>query len=162
MAFFSSIDTGLSSYPGEIADKALHKELVFMYRAFQNLQLGIDRIHRGVHTYLITIGYGQLVTFDGSGVSPASASSLTPLPAYGFCPTPAGVTTGSEGEVQYLGILAGLSGLAAGSIYYLSPSVPGAYTAIKPVAAGDLIQPIGVAISTSALFINPTFLYGVA
>lgn len=157
MAFIASIDTGLAGYPGEIADKNLHKELVYIYRAFQNLQLGIDRIHRGLDTYIDTAAYGDLISISGAGAYKASAAVATSLQALGFCPTAAGVASGVIGEVQYLGIISGLTGIIPGTVYYLSATTAGSFTATAPIAP-DLIQPIGFGISTTSIFFNPTLL----
>lgn len=51
--------------------------------------------------------------------------------------------------LQYGGLVSGLAGLAAGSAYYLSPGAAGAYTAVKPVAATQVVKPIFIAISAA-------------
>lgn len=60
------------------------------------------------------------------------------------------------GAVIYLeGINDQLSGLTKGEHYYLSATTPGGLTTTKPSAAADIVQYLGVAISTTALAFNP-------
>ncbi len=44
----------------------------------------------------------------------------------------------------------GISGLTAGSLYYLSPSVAGAITTTKPTTNGQVVKPVLVALSTTS------------
>lgn len=55
------------------------------------------------------------------------------------------------------GYIDGLSGLVAGTQYFLSPSVAGLLTVTKPSAAGQIIKPIFYAISTTAGFLNVSY-----
>jgi len=57
------------------------------------------------------------------------------------------------GVAYRTGIISGIntSGAAmVGDIAYLSPSVPGALTFTKPIAAGQIVQPVGVAVTDAA------------
>lgn len=165
MAFNASINTGLAAYPGEISDKQLHKELVYIYRAFQNLQLGIDRIHVGLATAAADLSYGDVVNvYDpGTGVTTSrlASAAVGGNPGFAFCSSLQGTAAGSIGEVQYLGVIRGLSGITPGAIYYLSDISLGSTIITKPIGVGKIVQPIGVGMSTSEVFFNPTLLYTV-
>lgn len=53
------------------------------------------------------------------------------------------------------GAIAGLSGLTAGTTYFLDPAVSGALTATEPIASGQISKPLLVATSTTTgYFIN--------
>lgn len=109
------------------------------------------------------INYGSSVNiFDsGAGVMKfrnANATNNT-KPAHGLCTTTGGIAAAAYGEVitQY-GLLTGVAGLTKGSRYFLS-TTNGLITAAAPVAAGNIEQPIGFAIDTSALLFNIGFAY---
>lgn len=52
------------------------------------------------------------------------------------------------------GSVKGLSGLAPGSLYFVDPTVVGGLTATRPVAAGQLVAPVGVALASDTLDLN--------
>lgn len=51
--------------------------------------------------------------------------------------------------LETAGAITGLTGLTAGSPYYLSPGTPGAYTATRPTTAGQVVKPVFIATSTT-------------
>ena len=162
MANNCSIDTGLAVFPGEVGNPALHKELVYIYKAFKNIQLGIDRIHRSVAVADSTFQYGDIVNlYDSGGITHARFASAAPTvhPGFGFCSAYAGAVSGTQFEVQYLGILDGLAAITIGAIYYLSDISLGSTITTKPVGAGKIVQPMGIGIATDKVFFNPTLLY---
>ena len=163
MAFRASIDTGLPSFPPDKIAPDLHKELIKIYTAFQNLQLGIDRINRSIGIYAADITYGKIVSvYDASGthVKLATASASGTAMALGFCPTHEGVASGKPGEVQYHGIIeAASAGLAPGSLVYLSATIPGTFTPVAPVGVGNIVQVVGFAVSATDIYFNPQLTY---
>lgn len=72
-------------------------------------------------------------------------------PAQGFCNSP-GVVAGKIIEMVLHTGMAKVTGLTVGTKYYLSATTPGLVTAAKPVAAGNIEQYLGVAITTGDLF----------
>lgn len=53
------------------------------------------------------------------------------------------------------GVITTLTGLTAGTVYFLSPSAAGEYTATEPTSAGEVTKPLFIAISTtSAIWTN--------
>jgi hypothetical protein len=71
-------------------------------------------------------------------------------------------TSGSSGPIQTDGIVSlttaqwntvtgGTGGLTYNSIYYLSPSTAGGLTTTAPTTAGQIVAPVGLAISTTDL-----------
>lgn len=84
------------------------------------------------------------------GVRNANATNYT-KPCHGFCSQPGGIAAGAIGEIIVSdGVDSNLSGLTVGSEYYLD-TVNGQITAVPPVAAGNLEQSLGIAISATTL-----------
>lgn len=71
-------------------------------------------------------------------------------PCDGFCSQPGGLAIGGIGEVILNdGVIIGLSGLVVGTRYFLATS-NGNYTTAAPVAAGNLQQSLGIALTTTS------------
>ena len=109
-------------------------------------------------TFTITIPQAVYVSQGDGGrtvgdVYPLDASNNSRYPFYGFAITSA--TTGNPITVQNGGMLQGFSGLTSGEIYYADPSTPGGITNVKPSTLGYWIVPVGTAVGTTGLFINP-------
>lgn len=68
----------------------------------------------------------------------------------------AGVTSPAAATVYFEGTITGLSGLVAGTRYYLSQSTPGNSTSTIPTSSGNVVQYIGTGISSSELSFEPT------
>lgn len=104
------------------------------------------------------ISAGRLVniyTVSGTArIRNASATDLT-KPAHGFAM--AAIASGAGGAVGFPGqIITGLSTLVGGTPYFLdvAPNV-GGVTPVVPSAAGNGVQPVGVALSSSMLVFTP-------
>lgn len=94
--------------------------------------------------------------FDDSGtpkVRKADASTGGKR-AHGF--VKAAVTAGQTVDVYFDGGNSSLTGLTGGTRYFLSASSPGAATATAPSAAGNLLQYIGTAFSSTTIPFRPT------
>lgn len=99
-----------------------------------------------------TIAAGDLVNvYDNAGtrnVRKADASSYAKR-AVGFAN--AGITSGASGSVSFEGTVTGLSGLVAGTEYFLSDSTPGQATATPVTTSGHILQSVGTAISSTEM-----------
>jgi hypothetical protein len=153
--FSSSLNTELPLHPSEVTDPELYRELTRIYNAIRVLQVGIDRAYCVLSTYTVTCSYGQLVTLGVSGASLASAATTGSI-ALGFCPNLAGAAANTLGDVQTSGFISNLTGLTAGATYYLSATTPGGITSAPPAALGNVVQPIGYAVSSTTLMFNPS------
>jgi hypothetical protein len=91
-------------------------------------------------------------TTDGNKMYKADADAVAKK-AVGFVLTSA--LTGAAVTVYFEGINDQLSGLTKGADYYLSTTA-GGVTPTKPSTAGQIVQYLGTAISTTALPFNPT------
>ena len=90
---------------------------------------------------------GAAVAINSSGaLALASATNLTAAPAVGLYVT--------GGYIRTTGEFTGLTGLVAGSSYYLS-TVAGELTTTPPSTSGNVVQYIGRATSATSLFVSP-------
>lgn len=112
----------------------------------------------GANTQTVTavgaITAGQLVNvYSNAGViSMRPADASTALQAHGYAPS--SVSSAATGSV-ILGPaeIPGLTGLTVGAAYVLGTA--GAPTVTVPTTAGQIVQPVGIAISTTSLNFNP-------
>jgi len=72
---------------------------------------------------------------------------------HGFCSTSAGIPNGAIGEVILGSGTASIGGLTPGTNYWLSTS-NGQIVNGRPVAAGNIEQYVGVALTTNILYFN--------
>jgi hypothetical protein len=89
---------------------------------------------------------GAAYYLNGASLALAEANSAATLPA--ICIATKSTVCRKFGHWT-------TTGLTAGAIYYVSPSVAGGITATQPGTAGQFIQQIGVASSTTQLEIMP-------
>ncbi len=178
-----SVNLGLPATP-DIKDKQLFVEFLRVYNAINNLARALDtysgstqeseqywdqieikaiRVQNLTKLYPIfsvDVPAGAMINvYNVSGVLHARLASAADntKPARGF--STAAVSSGDRGEVLLLGANTHLSGLTPGTLYYLSEaSLTGQVTETAPVTVGNLIQPVGFAVSSSVLFFNPTLL----
>ena len=97
-----------------------------------------------------TLAAGDFVNIFSGGVRKASSDN-TARQAHGFVTTAYSATNAVV--VFYSGLLTGISGLTAGTRYFLSAS--GTESPNAPTLTGQLSQELGVAISTTALLFQP-------
>lgn len=103
------------------------------------------------------ITYGAMVSlFSSAGVLKVRNANATnnTRPCDGYCSTPGGIALGVTGEVILsTGLLGSLVGLVIGQRYYLG-TANGALSTVAPVAAGNIEQYLGIAITTTDLYVN--------
>lgn len=108
------------------------------------------------------LAVGDIIYFDNSGVTPvnkydkAIASSTSTAEVVGVVSE----KTGTSGSFKYVVttagyIEAGLSGLTAGEVYFLSDSVAGLLTTSEPSAVGYVSRPVLLATGTNKGFVLP-------
>ena len=89
---------------------------------------------------------GNLVYHNGTGFVKAQADTAAKAEVVGI------VLSSADGDNFVLlmnGEMTGLSGLTAGTVYFLSPSSAGAATSTEPSTAGQISKPVYVALSTT-------------
>jgi hypothetical protein len=96
---------------------------------------------------------GDVVYIDAAdGVKKAKADAGTTAQAIAIAT--GAISAGAVGNYQTDGILAGLTGLTAGAIYYLSDATAALITLTAPSTVGHYVTRIGRAISTTELEIS--------
>lgn len=98
-----------------------------------------------------TFNKGDVVYLNGSTYTKAIATAANTAEVVGV------VSAASAGsfELTLSGEVDGLSGLVAGEVYFLSAATPGALTTTEPSTIGQVSVPVGVASSTTSLFVAP-------
>lgn len=125
---------------------------------FQSILVGnLDRFYCQC---LVSISVGQMVHFSalsstkaGAGLA-SSANASAPCHAY----STGNYAAGDTGEFVLLGLHPFVNALTPGTLYYLTVT-PGGITSVKPSGVphnGELIQPIGYALTDSTLYFNPS------
>lgn len=106
-------------------------------------------------TEAITYGYAISLVDSGGALKVRNANATNNTrPCHGFCTTIGGIALGAFGEVVlFQGILTGLAGLTRGTRYFLS-TANGLLTNVAPVAAGNIEQPVALAVATDTLIFN--------
>ena len=90
------------------------------------------------------------VYFDGAGaVNKAQADNIATMPAAGIVTA----VVGPIATVVHYGRVGGFVGLTPGATYYVGKDFAGQYTATAPVAPGEFVQEIGVAISATDMMV---------
>ena len=105
-----------------------------------------------------------LIEFDKVYLSPSNnkwykaiASGASTVDVYGIVTSPNGILVGQEGEISAPGVINNLTGLSAGSVYYLSPTIPGDWTTTQP-ETGQWQVPLGIATSSTDFLFQPGFI----
>lgn len=102
------------------------------------------------------IPFGAAINlYNSSGILTARLANATnnTKPAHGFCSTSGGIATGTTGEMQVHTGKVAIAGLTPGLSYYLS-TTNGLITNAPPVAAGNIEEYVGVAVSATVLAFN--------
>lgn len=178
-----SINLGLPATP-DVKDPTIFVELLRVYNAINAVARGLDtytgalpalpedydylglsnlrdqNISRMYPIFDVDVLAGAMINvYNVAGVLHARLANATDgtKPARGFAA--ATVTSGNRGEIVLLGLHPLLSGLTPGALYYLSAvSATGQITSAAPATVGNLVQPVGFALSDTAIWFNPTLL----
>lgn len=141
---------------------AVRKPLVLNGGVIEQLQTGdtLEGATSGKDVVALTnANTGSLALGDAVYVSAASscdkaqANAAASARVIGLV-SDATVGTGASANVQTDGVLSGLTGLTAGSVYFLDAANPGKLVAAAPLASGQFVVRVGTAISTTELEIS--------
>ena len=101
-----------------------------------------------VHQVGHGLAVGDVVRISGASTyAKAQADSAANAEAVGIV---SAVSGADDFEIRYSGRVTGLSGLTAGTVYFLSPSAAGALTATEPTTNGQVSKPLLLADSTTS------------
>ena len=87
---------------------------------------------------------------DTANAAKADAAGTAPA----FAIASAVITSSSAGTYLTSGTITGLTGLTAGSVYYLSDALAGAMTTTAPTTVGHYVVRLGVAVSATEFDID--------
>lgn len=156
MSFDTSLELKLPVVSNN-PDNDSRQEMILTWNAIRNLALGVDARCGAVFvTFTEAATYGQLVNlYNNGGVLNARLSNLTTSakPVRGYCAEIKGVSAGRTGLVLTSGKIVSLAGLTVGALYYGS-NTPGGVS----LSAGTVNQPVGFALSSTELYIQPTLI----
>lgn len=107
----------------------------------------VQSISRAVNQASHGFSVGNIVYFNGTSYAKAQANSDTTSEVLGIVSS---VVDANNFYVVMGGYITGLSGLVAGTTYYLSDSSAGALTATAPTTVGYISKPVFVADSTTS------------
>lgn len=90
---------------------------------------------------------GNVLYYTGSAYAKAKSDAESTAEVVGIVSAVAGV---DDFTICSGGYISGLSGLTAGTVYYLSDVTAGALTATEPTTEGSISKPVLIAVSTTA------------
>jgi hypothetical protein len=96
---------------------------------------------------------GNLVYISAAGTVFKADANAVDKAAIGF--VLASSASGASATVYFEGTITGLTGLTAGTRYFLSDTATGGVTATLPTGVGDIVQLVGTAISATELSFEP-------
>ena len=155
---FYTSSTGLGLLPeiDQLKTPDVWAECYRLRNAISQLQGALDS-YTGVvfATASVDISAGMLTNFyDGGGILNAQKANATDStkPAQAFAL--GDIKSGQEGPFRQIGNAAFFSGLTPGKKLYLS-TTDGVWTVTAPAVAGNLVQEVGVAVSTTTAWFSP-------
>jgi hypothetical protein len=107
----------------------------------------VDKVTQVGHTF----DEGEILYYTGSAYARALANAANTSEIVGMVSR---VIDADTFEVTLEGKVTGLTGLTAGEVYFLSPITAGAITITEPTVLGHVSLPVGVAISTTVIYVR--------
>jgi len=108
----------------------------------------IDTVTQASHGFVV----GDVLYLNGATYTKAIATSAAAAEVVGVVSS---VITSSQFQLTLSGEVSGLSGLTAGEVYFLSAATAGLLTLDEPTVVGQVSVPVGVASSTTSLYVAP-------
>lgn len=108
----------------------------------------IDTITQASHGFVV----GDVLYLNGATYAKAKADAANTAEVVGVV---SGVLSSSQFQLTLSGEVSGLTGLVAGEVYFLSADTAGALTVTEPTVVGQVSLPVGVASSTTSLYVAP-------
>lgn len=93
------------------------------------------------------LAVGDLVRLSGVNYVKAQADSIVNAEVVGIVSAVAGA---NDFTIQVAGQVTGLTGLTAGTVFFLSEATPGLLTATEPSTAGEISKPVLIADTTTS------------
>ena len=109
-----------------------------------------DSVQKDINQTTHGFSVGDIAYYNGTAWSKAKADADSTSEVLGVV---SAVADANNFTVKTLGYISGLSGLTAGTTYYLSAATAGLLTATEPTTAGHVSKPVLVATSTTEGYI---------
>lgn len=107
-----------------------------------------DLITQASHGFVV----GDVLYLNGSVYTKAIATAANTAEVVGMVSR---VISATQFELTLSGEVSGLTGLTAGEVYFLSAATAGATTITEPSTIGQVSVPVGIASSTTSLYVAP-------
>lgn len=108
----------------------------------------VDKVSQGSHGFVV----GDVLYLNGATYAKAIATTAATAEVVGVVSR---VVDASNFELTLNGEVSGLTALTAGEVYFLSSATAGALTVTEPTTIGQVSIPVGVASSTTTLYVAP-------
>jgi hypothetical protein len=108
----------------------------------------VDRVSQASHGFVI----GDVLYLNGATYTKALAAAENTAEVVGMVSR---VVDSGTFEITLSGEVAGLTGLVAGDVYFLSAATTGLATNVEPAIIGQVSVPIGVASTTTTMYVAP-------
>ena len=108
----------------------------------------VDTITQAGHGFVV----GDVLYLVGTTYTKAIATSAAAAEVVGVVSS---VTSSSQFQLTLSGEVSGLTGLTAGEVYFLSAATAGLLTVTEPSTVGQVSVPVGIASSTTSLYVAP-------
>ena len=107
-----------------------------------------DLINQASHGFIV----GDVLYLNGSTYTKARADSAPTAEVVGMVSR---YIDANNFELTLSGEVKGLTGLVSGEMYFLSPTTAGAVTITEPTVVGQISLPVGIASSTTTMYVAP-------
>ena len=107
-----------------------------------------DRVTQATHGFVV----GDVLYLNGATYTKARADAANTAEVVGMVSR---VIDANTFEITLSGEVSGLTGLTAGEVYFLSPITAGATTTTEPSVVGQVSLPVGIASSTTTMYVQP-------
>jgi len=107
-----------------------------------------DLINQASHGFIV----GDVLYINGSTYTKARADSAPTAEVVGMVSR---YIDANNFELTLSGEVKGLTGLVSGEMYFLSPTTAGAVTITEPTVVGQISLPVGIASSTTTMYVAP-------
>ncbi|MEY2859113.1 MAG: hypothetical protein RLZZ74_3426 [Cyanobacteriota bacterium] len=148
-------DVGVSSIanPASGSHRLINRGGTFQVQDSTGLETAIgaggtvDKIIQTAHGFSV----GEILYYTGTAYARALANAANTSEIIGMVSR---VIDANTFEATLEGKVTGLTGLTAGEAYFLSPTVSGGITITEPTVIGHVSLPVGVAISTTVIYVR--------
>ena len=146
--------SGISGYSGAVGTSGFSGISGYSgYSGISGYSGGPNNMAQNIGKLITQAGHGfavgNVIYYTGSAYAKAQADTAAKAEAIGVVDS----VNGDDFVVVQAGLITTISGLSAGTVYYLDPSTAGAYTSTEPSTAGQVSKPVLIAVSSTAAWV---------